>query len=51
VGKVTAIENPPLAMYPKLYCARADVHTYSGDLAWDFSGRNAFYGPFEYSSK
>lgn len=30
----------------------ADIHTYhDGSAEWDFSGRNAFYGPFEYASK
>ncbi|HXX93619.1 MAG TPA: DUF1326 domain-containing protein [Planctomycetota bacterium] len=50
-GKVPAIENPPFSLYPKLYCAKADVNTYDDGSKWDFSGRNAFYGPFEYSSK
>jgi len=50
-GTVPAIENPPFALYPKLYCAKADVHTYSDGSKWDFSGHNAFYGPFDYSSK
>jgi hypothetical protein len=51
-GTIPAIEHPPFAMYPKLYCAKADIHTYhDGAAEWDFSGRNAFYGPFEYTSK
>ena len=51
-GKVPAIENPPFAIIPKLYCAKADVHTYDdGATKWDFSGRNAFYGPYEYQGR
>ncbi len=51
-GKVPAIENPPFAIIPKLYCAKADVHTFDdGATKWDFSGRNAFYGPYEYSGR
>ncbi len=49
-GKVTVIENPPFSLYPRLSCAKADVHTYADGSTWDFSGHNAFYGPFEYSS-
>ncbi len=48
-GKVPVIENPPFALIPRLSCAVAEVHTYDdGATKWDFSGRNAFYGPFEY---
>ncbi len=50
-GTIPAIEHPPFSMYPKLYCAKASVHTYKDEARWDFSGRNAFYGPFEYSNK
>ena len=51
-GKVPAIESPPFAIIPKLYCAKADVHTFDdGATKWDFSGRNAFYGPYEYSGR
>jgi hypothetical protein len=51
-GKVPAIENPPFAIIPKLYCAKADVHTFDdGTTKWDFSGRNAFYGPYEYQGR
>lgn len=49
-GKVTVIENPPFALYPKLHVAKADVNTYNDGSTWDFSGHNAFYGPFEFSS-
>lgn len=51
-GKVPVIENPPFSLYPKLFCAQAGVHRYDdGTTQWDFSGRNAFYGPFEYKSE
>jgi len=51
-GKVPSIENPPFAIIPKLYCAKAETHTFDdGVTKWDFSGRNAFYGPFEYSGE
>ncbi len=51
-GKIPSIENPPFAIIPKLYCAKADVHTFDdGTTKWDFSGRNAFYGPYEYSGR
>jgi len=51
-GQVPSIENPPFALIPKLYCAKADTHTFDdGSVKWDFSGRNAFYGPFEYRSE
>ena len=51
-GTVPAIEHPPFPLYPKLYCAKASVHTYKDAATeWDFSGRRAFYGPFEYSSR
>ncbi|SRR5258708_6949287 len=51
-GNVPAIENPPFAIIPKLYCAKAEIHTFDdGVTKWDFSGRNAFYGPFEYRSE
>jgi hypothetical protein len=51
-GKVPSIENPPFALIPKLYCAKAETHTFDdGAAKWDFSGRNAFYGPFEYKSE
>lgn len=51
-GKVPAIENPPFSLIPKMSCAVASVHTYEDDGAkWDFSGRNGFYGPFEYKSE
>jgi hypothetical protein len=51
-GKVPAIENPPFALIPKLYCAKAETHLFDdGSAKWDFSGRNAFYGPFEYKSE
>jgi hypothetical protein len=51
-GKVPSIENPPFALIPKLYCAKSEVHTFDdGASRWDFSGRNAFYGPFEYRSE
>lgn len=52
-GKVPAIENPPspVVAIPKLYCAQAEVNTYDdGAIQWDFAGRNAFYGPFEYAN-
>lgn len=49
-GKVTAIENPPFALYPKLFVSKADVNLFNDGSTWDFSGHNAFYGPFEYSS-
>jgi hypothetical protein len=48
-GKVPTIENPPFTLIPKLFCAKAETHLYDdGAVKWDFSGRNAFYGPFEY---
>ncbi len=51
-GKIPVIENPPFSLYPKLYCAQSDVHTYDDGVSkWDFTGRNAFYGPFEYTDK
>lgn len=51
-GKVPVIENPPFALISKLYCAKSDVHTYDdGTNNWDFSGKNAYYGPFEYKSE
>ncbi len=50
-GRIPAIENAPLSLYPKMYCAKADVHTFNDGAKWDFSGRNAFFGPFDYSSK
>ena len=51
-GRVPAIENPPFAIIPKLYCAKAETHTFNdGVTKWDFSGRNGFYGPFEYSAE
>jgi hypothetical protein len=51
-GKVPSIENPPFALIPKLYCAKAETHLFDdGSAKWDFSGRNAFYGPFEYRSE
>ncbi|MBI2901910.1 MAG: DUF1326 domain-containing protein [Planctomycetes bacterium] len=51
-GKVPVIENPPFALIDKLYCAQAETHTYDdGKDKWDFSGQNAFYGPFEYHSE
>lgn len=51
-GKVPAIEHPPFAIIPKLYCALAEVHTFDdGVTKWDFSGRNAFYGPFVYQGQ
>lgn len=32
--------------------AQADAHMYNdGTTQWDFKGRNAFYGPFDYSDK
>lgn len=50
-GKTPTIENAPLSLYPKLYCAKADANTYNdGTSKWDFAGHNAFFGPFEYSS-
>jgi hypothetical protein len=40
------------ALIPKLWCAKAPVHTYDdGTNKWDFSGKNAYYGPFEYKSE
>jgi hypothetical protein len=51
-GSVPTIENPPFAIIPKLYCAKAATHTFDdGVTKWDFSGRNAFYGPFEYRNE
>jgi hypothetical protein len=51
-GKVPSIENPPFALIPKLYCAKSELHSYEdGAVRWDFSGRNAFYGPFGYKSE
>lgn len=52
-GKVTKLENPPSPLVqPVLYYARADVHTYDdGATTWDFSGHNAFFGPFEMRPK
>jgi hypothetical protein len=50
-GKTPTIENAPLSLYPKMYCAKADVNTFNDGAKWDFSGHNAFFGPFEYSSK
>lgn len=51
-GKVPVIENPPFALIPRLSCATASIHTYDdGGAKWDFSGRNGFYGPFEYKSE
>ena len=51
-GKVPSIENPPFALIPKLYCAKTETHTFdNGTSKWDFSGRNAFYGPFEYKNE
>jgi hypothetical protein len=52
-GKVPAIENAPFKLIPKLYCATSTVNTYKdgADKTWDFKGRNAFYGPFEYRSE
>jgi hypothetical protein len=51
-GKVPSIENPPFAIIPKLYCAKAETHTFDdGTTKWDFSGRNGFYGPFEYKGE
>jgi hypothetical protein len=51
-GKVPSIENPPFGLIPKLYCAKAETHVYNdGPVTWDFSGRNAFYGPYEYRSE
>jgi hypothetical protein len=51
-GKVPTIENPPFSLIPKIWCAKADVHTYDdGTNKWDFSGKNAYYGPFEYKSE
>jgi hypothetical protein len=49
-GKVTVIQDPPFALYPKLHVAKADVNTYKDGSTWDFSGHNAFYGPLEFSS-
>lgn len=49
-GKVTVIENPPFALYPKLTVAKAEVNTFNDGSTWDFGGHNAFYGPFEFSS-
>lgn len=52
-GQVPVIENAPSPIVlPKLYCARADVHTYDdGTSKWDFAGHNAFYGPFEFKKE
>lgn len=50
-GTTPAIENPPFSLYPKLYCAQAEVHTYDDAAKWDFAGHNAFFGPFDYASK
>ncbi|HZE97792.1 MAG TPA: DUF1326 domain-containing protein [Planctomycetota bacterium] len=50
-GKVPSIENPPFSLYPKLYCAKSDVNVYEDGTKWDFTGHNAFYGPFDYTSK
>jgi hypothetical protein len=38
-------------MIAEVHYGRADVHRYDdGKTSWDFSGRNAFFGPFEFSS-
>lgn len=50
-GTSPVIENPPFSLYPKLHCAKAEVHTYDDGVKWDFAGHNAFFGAFEYSSK
>lgn len=52
-GKVPLIKNPPSpVVLPLLYCATAEVHTYDdGESRWSFPGRNAFYGPFEYTNR
>lgn len=51
-GTTPVIENPPFALYPRLTCAKAEVHTYDdGSSKWDFAGHNAFFGAFDYSSK
>jgi hypothetical protein len=51
-GTSPVIENPPFSLYPKLHCAKAEVHTYDdGTSKWDFAGHNAFFGAFDYSSK
>lgn len=50
-GTTPVIENPPFSLYPKLYCAKAEVHTYDDGVKWDFAGHNAFFGSFDYSSK
>lgn len=51
-GTSPVIENPPFSLYPKLHCAKAEVHTYDdGTSKWDFAGHNAFFGAFEYTSK
>jgi hypothetical protein len=48
-GKPCVIENPPFCFYGKMTCAKAKAHTFSdGADRWDFTGRCAFYGPFEY---
>jgi hypothetical protein len=49
-GTSPVIEHPPFSLYPVLHCAKADVHTYKDAAEWDFSGRNAFFGPFEYAN-
>ena len=48
-GKVPKIENPtsPLAN-PVNFLAKSTVNTYKdGNSSWDFTGRNAHFGPFE----
>jgi hypothetical protein len=52
-GQVSVIENAPSPLVlPKLYCAKADVHTYDDGVSkWDFAGHNGYYGMFEMKSR
>ena len=51
-GKRTVRLNSPGAMIPAQYYAKAVHHTYRDDdwkVAWDFAGRQSFYGTFDYA--
>lgn len=51
-GKRTLRLNSPGAFVPALYYAKAVRHTYRDDdwkTAWDFAGRQSFYGKFDYA--
>ncbi len=51
-GKRTVRMNSPGAFVPALYYAKAVQHTYHDKdwkTSWDFAGRQAFYGKFDYA--